>query len=446
MSALSGAAKSQESGNADDKKFDSILGTPDGPPCKYQKIKRLGVGSFGEAWLVKRTEDGAKLVAKLMDLSQMSAKDYKYVEGEIQCLASCSHFAIVKYYEDFTEGNMMLIIMEFADAGDLNMQIKSRAADNMRYFEEHEIGYTFVQLAMALDHVHRRKMLHRDIKGANVLLMSTGLIKLGDFGFSHKYEETVSGAVAQTFCGTPYYLAPELWKRQKYSKKADVWALGILLYEMMALKRPFVGQGMRALMDSVMAGDIPPLPDKFSNHLKEIVHAILVPDPNQRPNVAQLFAMPQMKKLLEDFEFSVNSSKLITDEQKKQIAENIKEIRNTKVDDVASGTSTGNVGNILTHVTYESPIRKESQRVWKERYLVLRNGELIISLKKGEKEAKPMPLSQVANVVPIPFHSAKADGVFAINTTDQKTMWMQAASRAECYEWIHKIQQAMGVA
>jgi serine/threonine protein kinase len=340
----------------------------------------------------------------------------------------------------------MLIIMEYANAGDLNMQIKSRAADNNRYFEEHEIGYTFVQLAMALDHIHRRKMLHRDIKGANVLLMRSGLVKLGDFGFSHKYEESVSEAVAETFCGTPYYLAPELWQRQKYSKKADVWSLGILLYEMMALKRPFIGQGMRALMDSVMQGNIPPLPDKYGEGLKNIVAAMLVPDANKRPNTVQLFNMPAMKKLLADFEFSVNNSPLISAEDKQQIAENIKEIRETRPDDATTGTSAGNVGTILTDVYYESPIRKESNRLWKDRDLVLRNGELVISLKKGDKEAPPLPLSQVANVMPVPFHAAKADGVFAINTTDQKTMWMQAASRQACYEWIHKIQQAMGVA
>ena len=68
----------------------------------------------------------------------------------------------------------------------------------------------FLQLCMALDHIHAKKMLHRDIKGANIFLTSTGVIKLGDFGFSHEYEETVSNAVAGTFCGTPYYLAPEV--------------------------------------------------------------------------------------------------------------------------------------------------------------------------------------------------------------------------------------------
>lgn len=436
---------SSEQGGKQDNMFEHVVGSPGDKNCKYEKVRVLGSGSFGEAWLVKRVADGQLLVAKRMDLSQMSAKDQKYVEAEIQCLASCSHFAIIKYLEDFTEDNFMLIIMEYADAGDLNMQIKQRAAEGYRYFEEHEVGYTFVQLAMSVDHIHRRRMLHRDIKGANVMLMTNGLIKLGDFGFSHQYEDSVSDQVASTFCGTPYYLAPELWRRQKYSKKADVWAMGILLYEMMALKRPFMGQGMRALMECVLSGNIPPLPTKFSSDLRAVCLAMLNPDPNQRPSIAELFVMPQMVKLLRDFEKSAQASPLINDELKKQIQDNINEIRETKADD-SSCTHVGHVGDVQTAVQFEGNVRKESSKQWKDRYLQLRDGNLVISIKKGDKEAKPLPVTCVASVVPIPFHAAKLDGVFAINTTDQKTMWMQAPSRAVAYEWIHKIQQAMGVA
>ena len=438
-------AASQEKGktSAQDH-FKNVIGKAGDTNCKYEKVRVIGSGSFGEAWLVKRVADGQLLVAKRMDLSKMSQKDQKYVEAEIQCLAACTHFAVIRHVEDFTENNYMLIVMEFADAGDLNMQIKARAADGFRYFEEHEVGYTFVQLAMAVDHIHRRRMLHRDIKGANVLLMTSGLIKLGDFGFSQQYENTVSDQVASTFCGTPYYLAPELWRRQKYSKKADVWAMGILLYEMMALKRPFVGQGMRALMDSVLSGKMPPLPEKFSPELQGIVKAILIQDPNNRPSIAELFHMPQMVKLLRDFEKSVQSSQLINAETKKQIQENINEIRATPVND-SSATHVGRVGDVRTTVYYEGAIRKESNKVWKDRFLVLRDGNLVISLKKGDKEAKPMSVTAISSVVPVPFHSAKMEGVFAIHTTDQKAMWMQATNKAEAFEWIHKIQQAMGI-
>eukprot|EP00744_Colponema_vietnamica_P008309 GILI01011862.1.p1 GENE.GILI01011862.1~~GILI01011862.1.p1 ORF type:complete len:446 (-),score=131.40 GILI01011862.1:219-1556(-) len=440
------SASTQEKGKVPEGHFKNVVGQPGEAGCKYEKVRVIGQGSFGEAWLVKRVSDGQLLVAKRMDLSQMSAKDHKYVEAEIQCLAGCHHFAIIRHMEDFTEQEFMLIVMEFADAGDLNMQIKSRAADGYRYFEEHEVGYTFVQLAMAVDHIHRRRMLHRDIKGANVLLMTSGLIKLGDFGFSQQYENTVSDQVATTFCGTPYYLAPELWRRQKYSKKADVWAMGILLYEMMALKRPFVGQGMRALMESVLSGKMAPLPSKFSPELQEVVRAILVEDPNKRPSIAELFQLPQMVKLLRDFEKSVQNSQLITADTKKQIQDNIREIREAPVNESNPAHVAGGVGTVRTNIYFEGSIKKESNKVWKDRFLVLRDGHLVISLKKGEKEAKPMSVVAIGSVTPIPFHAAKMEGVFAINTTDEKAMWMQAPSKQECQEWIHKIQQAMGVA
>eukprot|EP00388_Colpodella_angusta_P022438 GDKJ01057371.1.p1 GENE.GDKJ01057371.1~~GDKJ01057371.1.p1 ORF type:complete len:289 (-),score=27.30 GDKJ01057371.1:218-1048(-) len=276
--------------------------------------------------------------------------------------------------------------------------------------------------------------------------MTSGLIKLGDFGFSQQYENTVSDQVATTFCGTPYYLAPELWRRQKYSKKADVWAMGILLYEMMALKRPFVGQGMRALMESVLSGKMAPLPSKFSPELQEVVRAILVEDPNKRPSIAELFQLPQMVKLLRDFEKSVQNSQLITADTKKQIQDNIREIREAPVNESNPAHVAGGVGTVRTNIYFEGSIKKESNKVWKDRFLVLRDGHLVISLKKGEKEAKPMSVVAIGSVTPIPFHAAKMEGVFAINTTDEKAMWMQAPSKQECQEWIHKIQQAMGVA
>jgi serine/threonine protein kinase len=426
--------------------LDEVLGAP-GSDCLYEKVKLLGSGSFGQAWLVRRRKDAKLLVAKLLDLSQMSAKDQKYVEAEIQCLASCHHFAICRYEEDFSADPKMLIVMEFADAGDLNMQIKARAAEGYRYFEEHEVGYTFVQLCMALDHVHRNKMLHRDIKGANVLLMSSGLVKLGDFGFSQMYEDTVSGAVAGTFCGTPYYLAPELWKRQKYSKKADIWSLGILLYEMMALKRPFIGNGMKPLMDSVLKGQIPPLPTHFSQDLRDLCLSMLVPDPNKRPSIASLFQKPYLEKLLADFEKSAVASALIDAETKKLIKENIKEAHDMKPDDNNAGSAVvGSVGQTNKEIAYEGPIRKESNRVWKERYFMLKDGDLVIAVKKGDNLTKGISVGTLASVVPVPFHVAKAEGVFALNTLDNKTMWMQAPSKSECQTWIHRIQQAMGIA
>eukprot|EP00796_Vickermania_ingenoplastis_P003396 gene3396-biopygen2123 len=259
---------------------------------QIRKEKLIGTGSYGEAWLVERPSDGGVFVAKSMDLGKMTPKDKSYAYSEIKCLASCNHPNIIQYIEDHEENDHLLIVMEFADSGDLDRQIKNRAADSFRYFQEHEALFLFLQLCLSVDHIHSHSMLHRDIKGANILLTSTGLIKLGDFGFSHQYDDTVSGVVANTFCGTPYYLAPELWNNQRYSKKADVWSLGVLLYEILALKRPFVANNMKGLMNKVLSGEYDPLPEVYSQDFRDVVRKILTCDPNERPSVHDIFRIP----------------------------------------------------------------------------------------------------------------------------------------------------------
>ncbi|CAM40756.1 putative serine/threonine-protein kinase a [Leishmania braziliensis MHOM/BR/75/M2904] len=426
--------------------FKDILGPMGSNTCKYERVRDLGSGSFGKALLVRRVSDGQLLVAKRMDLTTMSEKDKKYAMAEIQCLASCDHFAIIKYHEDYVVEPHIVIIMEFADAGDLNMQIKQRAKDGFIYFEEHEVGYTIVQLAMAVDHIHRRRILHRDIKGANVMLMTNGVIKLGDFGFSHQYESTVSDQVAQTFCGTPYYLAPELWGHQRYSKKADVWAMGVLLFEMMALRRPFVGQGMRALSEAVMCSKRDcELPQHYSRALKELCNIMLRADPNLRPSCAQLFKLPYMMKLLMDFGTSVDNSQLVSDSLKTKIHTNICEIRQASAHDPEAFGFVGHVGTVCSSVFYEGYVRKESGEAWKERFLVLRDGGLVISRHKGDKETKPLPVTFIDSAVFVPEKSACAPGVFAIHLRDAKTMWLQALPPETAGIWVHKIQQSIGI-
>jgi len=114
--------------------------------------------------------------------------------------------------------------------------------------------------------------------------------------------------------------------------------------------------------------------------------------------------------------------------------------------DSSRSDATYGVGQLNPEVTHEGAIRKESNRVWKERYFMLRNAELVIAVKKGDTNTKGISVAALASVVPVPFKMAQAEGVFALNTQDNKTMWMQAPSKAECQKWIDKIQQAMGIA
>jgi len=427
-----------------------LLGPKGSKDCKYFKRKLIGTGSYGEAWLVERNSDQAIFVCKAMDLGKMSARDKQYAYSEIKCLANCNHPNIIKYVEDAEENDMLLIVMEFADSGDLDRQIKARAADNFRYFQEHEVLFLFLQCCLSLEHIHRHKMLHRDIKGANILLTSNGLIKLGDFGFSHQYEETVSGVVASTFCGTPYYLAPELWNNQRYSKKADVWSLGVLLYEIMALKRPFTATNMKGLMAKVNAGDYAPLPDKYSRELHDLVRFILVTDANQRPSIAEIFEQPYVRKGLTVLAETLQKNARISPEVKKQFEEHISTVQSAASTDAASGTRTRAVGQINKEVTHEGPVRKlggTGGKSWRERWLMLQRGHLIICDKQGdEASGKALNLEQVQSVCPVPSSTAKKDFVFALNTTGGKSMWLQATDHEAMEQWIHCIQQALGIA
>jgi len=412
-----------------------------GSTAKYIKKKKIGRGSYGEAWLCDPQDGGAVCVVKIMDLPKMSTRDIQYAWSEIKCLKRVKHPNIIRYYEDSEEGDSLLIAMEFADGGDLDRQIKQRAANGSHYFQEHEVLFMFLQICLALNHIHAKRMLHRDIKGANIFLTSTGVIKLGDFGFSHEYEETVSNAVAGTFCGTPYYLAPELWENKKYSKKADVWSVGVLLYEMLALKRPYTAQNMRGLMEKVLEGKFPPTPSHYSKEMQGLVAFILDRDPDKRPSMSQILQHSYMKEGMKLFLEAVEKSPKILEATKAELKEDVqRELASTQATPSKKPASS---------VQYEGAVRKLGGpfgRSWKERYLYLRNGELIICEKKEDlKSGKPLKIEQIKSVCPIGSQSAQKEFVFGLNINGSKATWLQAGSQEEMEAWLENIQIAMGV-
>ena len=127
--------------------------------------------------------------------------------------------------------------MGYADGGDLSDKIKEKKASTAGCFSEDEVMAIFVQICLALKYVHARKVLHRDLKAQNVFLTQAGIVKLGDFGVAKVLESTF--AQAKTQIGTPFYLSPEICKGESYERKSDIWSLGVILYEMLAMKVPF---------------------------------------------------------------------------------------------------------------------------------------------------------------------------------------------------------------
>ena len=126
--------------------------------------------------------------------------------------------------------------MEFANEGDLNKKILEMKKKEI-YFSEDTIWNWFTQICLALKHVHDRKVIHRDLKTQNIFLTNEGKVKLGDFGIAKPLMMTLDKI--KTVIGTPYYMSPEICDNHPYSFKADIWSLGVILYEMCALKPPF---------------------------------------------------------------------------------------------------------------------------------------------------------------------------------------------------------------
>lgn len=176
--------------------------------------------------------------------------------------------------------------MEFADNGDLFQKICQHQSKGT-YISEKEIWTIFIQMVLGLKALHEMKILHRDLKSANVFLYKNSSAKLGDLNVSKLARE----GLCYTQTGTPYYASPEVWKDQPYDMKSDVWSLGCVLYEAIALKPPFRAEDMQGLYKKILKGAYPRLPKQFSPELNLLIKALLTVNPNKRPSCEQILEM-----------------------------------------------------------------------------------------------------------------------------------------------------------
>jgi NIMA (never in mitosis gene a)-related kinase len=137
-------------------------------------------------------------------------------------------------------------------------------------------------------------MLHRDLKSQNVFLTANNTVKLGDFGISKVLENT--NDVAMTVQGTPYYMSPEVCQSKPYDYKSDVWALGCILYELATLKHAFNAENLLGLVFKIVQDKQDPIPNIYSQELKNLVSLLLIKDERQRPNVLDILRMDFVKQ------------------------------------------------------------------------------------------------------------------------------------------------------
>ena len=146
-----------------------------------------------------------------------------------------------------------------------------------------------VQICMALQYLHQRNILHRDLKTQNIFLTGSHIIKLGDLGIARVLDSAHD--LATTVIGTPYYMSPELFRNTPYGKQSDVWALGCCTFEMMTQKHAFNARDINSLAAKVLRGKQPRMPANYSRQLTELVTRMLAFDERKRPTVAQILQM-----------------------------------------------------------------------------------------------------------------------------------------------------------
>uniref|UniRef100_A0A8C8SGD1 non-specific serine/threonine protein kinase n=1 Tax=Pelusios castaneus TaxID=367368 RepID=A0A8C8SGD1_9SAUR len=251
--------------------------------------RKLGEGSFAKVREGLHVVTGEKVAVKVIDKKR--AKKDTYVtknlrrEGQIQQMIR--HPNIAQLLDILETENSYYLVMELCPGGNLMHKIYEK-----KRLEEHEARKYIRQLILAVEHLHRAGVVHRDLKIENLLLDEDNNIKLIDFGLSNCAGILGYSDPFSTQCGSPAYAAPELLARKKYGPKIDVWSIGVNMYAMLTGTLPFTVEpfSLRALYQKMVDKEMNPFPAQLSTAAMSFLQSLLEPDPAKRPNIQQALA------------------------------------------------------------------------------------------------------------------------------------------------------------
>ena len=249
---------------------------------------RLGVGSYGTVYKVCKKTTGKIYVIKQISLLGLTEKEILEYKSEAKLLSSIKSNYVVKYFDSFIDNHNLNILMEYCDGGDLYQYLEKNKKKKIK-LKEKTIWQIFIQMLIGLNSIHKKKILHRDIKSQNIFLTKNLDIKIGDLGVSKKLIQT---NFAKTFIGTPYYLSPEICMEKPYNDKSDVWAIGCILYELCTFNYPFNAKSQGALLLKILNSQ----PEKIDNNyyskdLQNMINLLLNKNYELRPSCRDILKM-----------------------------------------------------------------------------------------------------------------------------------------------------------
>ncbi|KAI4355327.1 hypothetical protein L6164_004110 [Bauhinia variegata] len=208
---------------------------------------RIGSGSFAVVWRSRHRHTGLEVAVKEIDKKQLSRKVSENLLKEISILSTIDHPNIIRLFEAIQTQDRIYLVLEFCGGGDLDAYIRRHGK-----VSEAIARHFMRQLAKGLQVLQEKHLIHRDLKPQNLLLATgeaTPLLKLGDFGFARSL--TPQG-LADTLCGSPLYMAPEIIQNQKYDAKADLWSVGAILFQLVTGRPPFDGNSQLQLFQNIL--------------------------------------------------------------------------------------------------------------------------------------------------------------------------------------------------
>jgi len=247
---------------------------------KYKKGKFLGKGGFAKCFEVTCMSTGKIMAAKIVSKSLLTKPHQREkMSQEIRIHRSLTHKHIVNFISYFEDPDNVYMILELCGKKSLMELHKRRKA-----VTEPEARYILLQLLDAAIHLHKNKVIHRDLKLGNLFINDNMELKLGDFGLATRLD--FDGERKRTLCGTPNYIAPEVLNKLGHSYEVDMWSIGCIMFTLLVGKPPFETTSLKDTYNKIKRNDyfVPP---RVSTNAQMLIVKLLRPDPSQRPTAEQ---------------------------------------------------------------------------------------------------------------------------------------------------------------
>nr|CAN74245.1 hypothetical protein VITISV_014419 [Vitis vinifera] len=259
----------------------------------YHVIELVGEGSFGKVYKGRRKFTGQTVAMKFILKHGKSEKDIQNLRQEIEILRKLKHENIIEMLDSFETPQEFCVVTEFAQ-GEL-----FEILEDDKCLPEEQVQAIAKQLVRALHYLHSNRIIHRDMKPQNILIGAGSIVKLCDFGFARAM--STNTVVLRSIKGTPLYMAPELVREQPYNHTADLWSLGVILYELFVGQPPFYTNSVYALIRHIIKDPVK-YPDNMSANFRSFLKGLLNKVPQNRLTWPALLEHPFVQETSDELE------------------------------------------------------------------------------------------------------------------------------------------------